>query len=132
MQRIEAFLAEEEVPEWASSIKMSPAMRASAPVKVGFEDAAFEWDVAPKDVPSRFRLGPLSVKFPAGRLTLVSGATGSGKSALLSALLGGMCWMQPHLSRADGACVHRNALYLGRGSSQQGGTSGGLLCAESM
>lgn len=88
MQRIEKFLAEVEVPDWASSLKMSgkPSVSSNA---IGFEDGVFEWDVAPRDVQSRFRLGPLNIKFPKEKLTLVSGATGSGKSALLAALLGG-------------------------------------------
>ncbi|KAH9906597.1 ABC transporter type 1, transmembrane domain-containing protein [Fomitopsis serialis] len=90
MQRIEKFLAEAEVPEWASTLKMAANPAASLPDEVGFEDAVFEWDVAPRDVQSRFRLGPLNVEFPKDRLTLVSGATGSGKSALLAALLGEM------------------------------------------
>lgn len=90
MQRIEAFLNEPEVPEWASSLKMPASMRASGQGEIGFDNAAFEWDASPKDTPSRFELGPLDVKFPMGKLTLVSGATGSGKSALLAALLGGL------------------------------------------
>ena len=32
----------------------------------------------------------LGEMFPTGKLTIVSGATGSGKSALLAALLGGI------------------------------------------
>ena len=89
MQRIEKFLAEPEVPDWASSLKTSRSPPPSTPGEIGFEDAVFEWDVAPRDVQSRFRLGPLNIKFPREKLTLVSGATGSGKSALLAALLGG-------------------------------------------
>ena len=89
MQRIERFLAEVEVPDWASSLKMSGKPVASSPDEIGFEDGVFEWDVAPRDVQSRFRLGPLNIKFPKEKLTLVSGATGSGKSALLAGLLGG-------------------------------------------
>lgn len=88
MQRIEVFLKEAEVPDWASSLKSAgnPVTRIS---DVGFEDATFRWDVAPRGEPTRFTLGPLNLKFPKGRLSLISGPTGSGKSAMLNALLGG-------------------------------------------
>ncbi|KAJ7170194.1 pleiotropic drug resistance ABC transporter [Mycena filopes] len=88
MQRIEAFLAEDEVPEWASTLTSSPPD--SPKTDIGFTAATFEWQV-PSQSPSvtaRFQLGPLDFKFPTGKLTLVSGATGSGKTALLLALLG--------------------------------------------
>ncbi|KAH9902650.1 P-loop containing nucleoside triphosphate hydrolase protein [Cubamyces lactineus] len=91
MQRIERFLAEPEVPDWASSLKRpSEQSSENQEAEIGFEDATFEWDVAPKEAPSRFTLGPLNIRFPPGRLSLVSGPTGSGKSALLVALLGEM------------------------------------------
>ncbi|KAH8100998.1 P-loop containing nucleoside triphosphate hydrolase protein [Cristinia sonorae] len=91
MKRIQQFLQEPEVPDWACSLKATTPSPDDEG-KVGFEDAAFEWDVAPKsaDLPSRFTLGPLNIQFPKGKMTLVSGATGSGKSAMLAALLGEM------------------------------------------
>lgn len=95
MQRIEAFLKEDEVPDWASTL--SPRVvngnghGHDCKPEIGFSEAVFEWKEAssPDAAPSRFQLGPLDIKFPAGKLTIVSGATGSGKSALLVALLGG-------------------------------------------
>ncbi|KAI0636054.1 P-loop containing nucleoside triphosphate hydrolase protein [Trametes polyzona] len=90
MQRIEKFLAEPEVPDWATSLKRSAEAPSSNQTEIGFENATFEWDVAPKETPSRFTLGPLDISFPPGKLTVVSGPTGSGKSALLVALLGEM------------------------------------------
>lgn len=90
MQRIEQFLKEPEVPDWACSLKSTGQPPAQEDGEVGFENATFEWDIAPKsDTPSRFTLGPMDIRFPKGKMTLVSGATGSGKSALLAALLGG-------------------------------------------
>ena len=91
MQRIEAFLGETEVPDWASAFKMPAGASRGARDEVGFDGASFEWDVAPKDTTARFTLGPLDLRFPKGKLTLVSGATGAGKSALLASLLGGTC-----------------------------------------
>ncbi|PSR70917.1 hypothetical protein PHLCEN_2v13205, partial [Hermanssonia centrifuga] len=87
MQRIEEFLSEAEVPDWASSLKSNTSPDISDG-KIGFRAASFRWDVAPKNEPSRFTLGPLNIEFPKGKLTLVIGPTGSGKSALLNALLG--------------------------------------------
>ena len=110
MQRIEAFLKEDEVPDWASSLKREavegkplPSTSSQPPrlgpgiseptkgeARVGFEKAIFAWSVVPRgrqDTP--FKLGPLNLTFPIGKLSLVSGATGSGKTALLLSLLGG-------------------------------------------
>ncbi|KAG0348952.1 hypothetical protein BG004_003435 [Podila humilis] len=42
----------------------------------------------PESVQERFKLRNISIEFPVGKLSLVVGATGSGKSALLLALLG--------------------------------------------
>ncbi|OBZ72651.1 ATP-dependent bile acid permease [Grifola frondosa] len=90
MQRIEKFLNEPEVPDWASSLKRTSDPNVADNTEAGFNEASFEWDVSPKDVPSRFTLGPLDLRFPKGKVSLVSGPTGSGKSALLAALLGEM------------------------------------------
>ncbi|KAF8236776.1 pleiotropic drug resistance ABC transporter [Tricholoma matsutake] len=87
MQRIEEFLSESEVPKWASSLMASYDDRRTD--EIGFAAATFQWPSLPKS-PSRFELGPLDITFPKGKLTLVTGATGSGKSALLAALLGEM------------------------------------------
>ena len=128
MQRIEEFLREPEVPDWASSLKSGDATSTDA---VGFEDATFQWDVAPRSEPSRFVLGPLDMMFPKGQLSLISGPTGSGKSALLNALLGGK--RERYFRRRISAeLVDRNDLHVGEGVAQQAGASGGLLRAESM
>ncbi|KAI3621779.1 abc transporter [Moniliophthora roreri] len=88
MQRIEQFLEEDEVPEWASTLASSTL--ADNDGHIGFSNATFQWQASPKsDIPDSFQLGPLDVVFPEGKLTLISGPTGSGKSAVLAALLGG-------------------------------------------
>ncbi|KAF8641091.1 hypothetical protein AX17_000734 [Amanita inopinata Kibby_2008] len=90
MERIESFLSEKEVPQWASIL--TAYIRPVVQDKVGFTGAIFDWELADTQKPSvplpRFQLGPLDITFPKGKLTLISGATGSGKSALLLALLG--------------------------------------------
>ncbi|KAJ7651661.1 hypothetical protein DFH06DRAFT_1270538 [Mycena polygramma] len=89
MQRIEAFLVEDEVPKWASTLTGSVP---EVPLNdIGFSAATFEWQTPSESASAaaaRFQLGPLDVIFPKDKLTLVSGATGSGKTALLLALLG--------------------------------------------
>lgn len=93
MQRIEHFLSESEVPEWASALKTAESgSQPDTTTDVAFEQGTFEWHASPQAAlsPSRFQLGPLDVSFPEGKLTLVCGPTGSGKSALLAALLGEM------------------------------------------
>lgn len=97
MQRIEDFLREEEVDDWASSLA-APVKNQHAGVgeedtlTAGFSNAIFLWPgtLSTDPTPSSFELGPLNVIFPPGGLSLVSGPTGSGKSALLAALLGGL------------------------------------------
>ncbi|KAG7452254.1 P-loop containing nucleoside triphosphate hydrolase protein [Guyanagaster necrorhizus] len=88
MQRIENFLQEEEVPEWASTLTASSPFEHED--QIGFSEAAFEWGTSLKTPSSlsQFQLGPLNIVFPNAKLTVISGPTGSGKSATLSALLG--------------------------------------------
>ena len=167
MQRINTFLGEEEVPEWASSLKRSfippDPSRHNAPVeeKIGYENATLEWhrasiqakgtkenerttttaaehveqeervieteerhplldngqdirqspdtsgvglvqeeasylhrsesavDPATLRKVQPFKLQNISVLLPPGKLTLVTGITGAGKTAFLVGLLGG-------------------------------------------
>jgi hypothetical protein len=110
MQRIEAFLKEDEVPDWASSLKSKTTKGKPLPptpsqfsqrgrgspgpgkdeTRVGFEKGIFTWNMVPRGRQyTPFKLGPLNLNFPTGKLSLVSGATGSGKTALLLSLLGG-------------------------------------------
>ncbi|TFK77428.1 P-loop containing nucleoside triphosphate hydrolase protein [Pluteus cervinus] len=92
MQRIEEFLREPEVPDWASGLSGDEDRASADDDEIGFRNASFLWQSIPRssETPSRFQLGPLNLSFPKSSITLVTGATGSGKSALLSALLGEM------------------------------------------
>ncbi|KAG1864676.1 P-loop containing nucleoside triphosphate hydrolase protein [Suillus subalutaceus] len=92
MQRIEGLLAEQEVPEWASSLSTVDTGSEADFLDTGFNNATFEWHGVHKGsmTEAHFQLGPLDIKFPKGQLSLISGATGAGKSAMLTALLGEM------------------------------------------
>lgn len=111
MRRIETFLAEDEVEDWVTSLKRDTAQAqpstTSLPSKVCFESATFQWyaqdtkaDSTPPtsetssvtaatDPAPAFRLQDISIDFPVGKLSLITGATGSGKTSILNALLGG-------------------------------------------
>ncbi|KAH8927089.1 hypothetical protein BT69DRAFT_1258598 [Atractiella rhizophila] len=115
IKRIETFLQEDEVPAWVSSLADSSKTTkpGTKDMRVGFENATVaymgdtqatetteasapsegEEDVQQMGTPVEeegFRLVDLDVTFPEGKLTLVTGASGSGKTSLLLALLGEM------------------------------------------
>jgi ABC-type multidrug transport system fused ATPase/permease subunit len=127
MQRIQAFLAEEEVEDWASAIKREDEApeTTTSPSKIGFENATFRWHYNPAHSEdaldadsSTFVLSDISIDIPLGKLTLVTGVTGSGKSSLLAALLGGK--LIPSLlgvSQINNSGF-RNELHCGSGASR--------------
>ncbi|CAE6522225.1 unnamed protein product [Rhizoctonia solani] len=95
MQRIQTFLDEAEVEDWASSIKRPDEALNTEAVsnEIGFQNASFVWHLNPseaQDPAQSFKLTDITLEFPLGRLTLITGATGSGKSSVLAALLGEM------------------------------------------
>lgn len=71
-ERLDKFLRQPERPE-----AVVPSQH------VAMDDATVAWPGA-----APFRLRNLCLRFPAGELSLITGPTGSGKSLLLSALLG--------------------------------------------
>jgi ABC-type multidrug transport system fused ATPase/permease subunit len=114
VKRIQDFLAEDEVPDWVSSLKRH-ASSDEEPTKIGFENATLRWnsgnqpDTTVKktaavslgsstssgestavEEPPVFSLSDLHVDFPLGKLSVITGPTGSGKTAILTALLGEM------------------------------------------
>ena len=116
LDRIDTFLRETEVSDTVSSFKRAEIT--SRPTKedlsIGITDTSFAWnknelvgdkanktksadpsvssthgEAAGEETPS-FELRDINVIFPTGELSLVTGGTASGKSALLKALLGEM------------------------------------------
>jgi ABC-type transport system involved in cytochrome bd biosynthesis fused ATPase/permease subunit len=108
------------VPDWVSSLKRSPNARITGPAKIGFQNATLRWNTgkqsdAKQDTANQsstadatlassngsddataveeapvFNLSNLTVEFPIGKLSVITGPTGSGKTACLTALLGEM------------------------------------------
>lgn len=91
LKRVEDYLAETQLDE---SVNVSnPPIFPSSPVEF-LESSSFSWSSEKNNNPSnasrRFTLKEISVKFPKGRLSVIHGPTGSGKSSILAAILGGM------------------------------------------
>lgn len=86
VKRIEDFLAEEDVPDWVCGLKSHQATVPAGHIEFRYE-ACFAWNASSSS--TGFRLGPISLQLPVGRLTLVTGPTGAGKSTFLGAILGG-------------------------------------------
>ncbi|TPX49645.1 hypothetical protein SeMB42_g02545 [Synchytrium endobioticum] len=91
--RIALFLNEEELEKYQTTM---PSPSAGQEEVTGFSNASFAWkssSSASDENPETdlgFTLEGLNAKFPAGKLSLIVGATGCGKTSLLSALLGEM------------------------------------------
>ncbi|SCU77356.1 LAME_0A00826g1_1 [Lachancea meyersii CBS 8951] len=78
LDRVQDFLDEEETEKYEQITVDSK--------RIGFENATFSWDRSTAD----FKLKNLSLDFKMGKLNVVIGPTGSGKTSLLMALLGEM------------------------------------------
>lgn len=78
IDRLDAFLREKEVEEHAR------AETRRGTDKVAFNNASLQYPGSDE----AFKLLDVSIDFPKGRLSLISGPVGSGKSSLLLALLG--------------------------------------------
>ncbi|KAF5098737.1 hypothetical protein D0Z00_001896 [Geotrichum galactomycetum] len=89
IDRVSKFLNEAETSKY-NQLK-STFVDSTAP-DVGFKDASFSWESANSGVSSTtdFKLYDLNVSFKTGKLNIVIGPTGSGKTSLLLALLGEM------------------------------------------
>lgn len=83
LDRISNFLAEEETTKYE---QLETQQSANSPL-IGFEKADFSWNSSSdKD----FKLRDIDVAFKPGKLNVIVGPTGSGKTSLLLALLGEM------------------------------------------
>jgi ABC-type multidrug transport system fused ATPase/permease subunit len=95
LDRVDKYLNEEETGKY-DQLRDSSADR---PSQIGLENATLTWGTTtptPQAASSSdsgadaFRLINVNVNFPVGRLSIIAGPTGSGKTSLLMALLGEM------------------------------------------
>lgn len=83
VDRIGDFLEEEETSKYE---QLGQERGPNSPY-IGFENASFSWNESSAD---DFKLRNLNIDFKAGKLNVVIGPTGAGKTSLLLALLGEM------------------------------------------
>ncbi len=93
IDRIEEFLSEEETGKF-EQLGLDNIDETTGERVIGFRnDASFIWggkNVVAEDGSMAFRLLDLNVDFQIGKLNVITGPTGSGKTSLLMALLGEM------------------------------------------
>jgi ABC-type multidrug transport system fused ATPase/permease subunit len=91
IDRVEEFLMEGETEKYE---QLGPDnVDENGNKVIGFRDATFIWgarDAVAEDGTMAFRLLDLNVNFPIGKLNIIAGPTGSGKTSMLMALLGEM------------------------------------------
>ncbi|CAK5270991.1 unnamed protein product [Mycena citricolor] len=98
LNRIADYLEEEEVSDQVSSLKRDVVVPSTgADGGLGLDRATLHWNGGSSDAQQRFALHDVSVVFPEGKLSVVTGPTASGKSALLMALMGEMTMVQGSL-----------------------------------
>lgn len=94
IDRIEEFLNEEETSKFEQLGEDNIDENGNR--VIGFRDATFIWgskDAVAEDGSMAFRLLDMNVDFKIGKLNVITGPTGSGKTSLLMALLGEMTLM---------------------------------------
>ena len=95
IDRIEEFLLEEETEKFEQLGREN--IDESGSRVIGFRDATFIWGsktAVAEDGSMAFRLLDLDVDFKIGKLNVITGPTGSGKTSMLMALLGEMTIMK--------------------------------------
>lgn len=120
IERLEAFLSEEEIGAFVSSLKAAPeslepdSELESKPFGIVKAPAMFTWPGSSTDgaaTPARsFKLELPELTFPPNALSVIVGEIASGKSSLIHALLGEMTKVQgelslPKFNSAGSSCI---------------------------
>lgn len=95
IDRVEEFLLEDETEKYKQLSEENIDDQGNR--VIGFRDATFIWgskDAVAADGTMAFRLLDLTSDFKIGQLNIIAGATGSGKTSMLMALLGEMTLMK--------------------------------------
>lgn len=92
VRRIDAYLREPETMKYEQLLPSEDdEERSDSDPVVGFQDATFVFKTEDKDTEettSSFALKDLNLSFPEGKLSIIAGPVGSGKTCLLLSLLG--------------------------------------------
>ncbi|CAO1638019.1 unnamed protein product [Parajaminaea phylloscopi] len=89
VRRIDAFLREAETLKYEQLLRDDQESTGDDHPVIGFQDATFVFKVdANEDEPPAFALRDLNLTFPEGKLSIIAGPVGCGKTCLLLSLLG--------------------------------------------
>jgi ABC-type multidrug transport system fused ATPase/permease subunit len=91
IDRVEEFLNEEETEKYEQLRHEN--LDENGEQMIGFKNATFSWggkEPEGEEISTAFRLMDVDIKFEIGKLNIIAGPTGSGKTSLLMALLGEM------------------------------------------
>ena len=91
IDRVEEFLNEDETEKYEQL--RHDNLDEDGNQMIGFQHATFSWggkETEGEEISTAFRIMDIDIKFEIGKLNIVAGPTGSGKTSLLMALLGEM------------------------------------------
>ncbi|KAI1323641.1 hypothetical protein F5Y16DRAFT_332446 [Xylariaceae sp. FL0255] len=105
VDRVEEFLNEDETEKYQQLGEDN--VDGEGNKVIGFRSAGFVWggrEAGTAEESTAFRLLDLDIDFKIGKLNIIAGPTGSGKTSILMALLGEMTLLQGHVYLPGGRC----------------------------